>query len=285
MYQVNWSLTIALYLFLAGVAAAAFYGGTLAEIYSGGKYRRLAIWGNVIALPLIVVGLISLVVDLGRPLSFWKFILTEDFLPMFNPSSVMSLGTWLLSAFFILLVINLALFYIGKDFLRRGVSYVTMIFGMLVAGYTGVLLTATSAALWHATPFLGMLFLFSATSTGVAVLILAMRLRNDTDKELLHLLGMANAKVIVLEILSFAALLIVLAIWAPGALQILTIGSYAVAFWLGIVAIGLIAPLAIEYSAMRSGRISANAAYLSAALVLVGGFLMRYIILLAGQSG
>ncbi|MCL6472314.1 MAG: polysulfide reductase NrfD [Firmicutes bacterium] len=285
MYQVNWSLIIALYLFLAGVAAAAFYSGALAEIYSGGKYRRVAMWGNIIALPLIVVGLALLVVDLGRPLSFWKFILNESFLPMFNPSSVMSLGTWLLSVFSILLIINLVLFYVDKDSLRRGVSYVTMIFGVLVAGYTGVLLTSTSATLWHATPFLGMLFLFSATSTGVAVLMLAVRFRNDADEELLHLLGKADAKVIVLEILAFVALLVGLAIWAPSALWTIAIGSYAVAFWLGIVVVGLIAPLAIEYSAVRSGRVSANSAYLSATLVLVGGFLMRYVILLAGQSG
>lgn len=283
MHSTDWSLIIALYLFLAGVAAAAFYGGTLAEIYSGGKYRHLARLGNLIALPLIAVGLLLLVVDLGRPLFFWNFILGESFLPILNASSVMSLGVWFLSIFSILLVVNLALFFTGNDSLRRPVSYVAMIFGVLVAGYTGILLTATARPLWHATPFLGMLFFLSATSTGIATLMLGARVSSEPDEELMHLLGEVDAKVIVIELLVFAALLIGLGAWAPNALQVLVAGPYAIAFWLGIVVLGLIAPLAIEYRAIKSGKASPRAIALSASLVLIGGFLMRYVILYAGQ--
>jgi len=285
MRSANWSIIIALYLFLAGIASAVFYGGTLAEVLSGGKYRRLTLWGNIIALPLIVVGLLLLVVDLGKPLSFWHFIVSNDFVPMVNISSVMSQGVWFLSFFAILLVINLVLFLTGSDSLRRIISYIAAFFGILVAGYTGVLLTATSVPLWRATPFLGMLFLLSATSTGIAALVLGMKARRDTDEELMHLLDKVDVKVIVLEILAIIALMIGMAAWAPSALQSLVAGRYAVAFWLGVVFMGLIAPLAIEYREMRIGKATPGAVTLSAVLVLVGGFLMRYVILYAGQVG
>ena len=46
------------------------------------------------------------------------------------------------------------------------------IFGLFIAGYTGVLLAVTNRPIWADSTLLGLLFLISGASTGAAALIL-----------------------------------------------------------------------------------------------------------------
>ena len=66
-------------------------------------------------------------------------------------------------------------------------------------------------------------------------------------------------------------------------------GSYAPIFWIGVVVIGLLTPLALEGVMMpRKKTISVPAIYnvgiISSVCLLVGGLLLRYAILAAGAS-
>jgi len=295
MHEVNWPALIAVYLFMAGVGAAAFYTGVLADIFSNGKYRRLAKYGAYIGVPLIVGGVLMLLFDLGKPMSFWRFLLN------FNASSTMSIGVWLLSAFIVLGGLNALTWLAEEKFagnsgilgafknkagLRRFSGLVGMPVGLLTAGYTGVLLASTSSALWSSTSYLGLLFLISATSTGIAALMLVLAWRKE-DFAVIQKLAKADAMVIVFEMIVFCLLLLALGSGAPEAAAVILKGSFSVVFWLGIVACGLVIPLIVEIYNMFSVKLHTGNDFtvpvVASVLILVGGFLLRYVFLFAGQ--
>ncbi|MFZ5641790.1 MAG: NrfD/PsrC family molybdoenzyme membrane anchor subunit [Bacillota bacterium] len=296
MHQVNWPSLIAIYLFAAGVGVAAFYTGVLADLFSSGKYRRLAKYGSYIGVPLIITGTLMLLLDLGRPFRFWLPLLN------FRPSSTMSLGVWLLTAFTLLGGLNaltwlaeeeryqnssLLAAFRGKAGLRRLTGLLGLPVAVLTAGYTGVLLASTSSALWSSTPYMGLLFLVSATSTGMAALMLVLAWRKE-DFSLIQKLAKADALVIVLEIAVFILLLLTLRSAAPEAAAVILSGSYALLFWFGIIGCGLVIPLIVELYNMFSPKLHSKndtaVPVVASALILIGGFLLRYVLLYAGQA-
>lgn len=296
MHQVNWPAVIAIYLFLAGAGVAAFYTGVFADLYSGGRYRRLAKYGSYVGVPLIIVGVLMLLFDLGRPLMFWRLLLN------FRTSSTMSVGVWLLTVFIILGGLNaltwlaeeeryrnssLLAAFKGKRGLRRFTGLLGLPVAILTAGYTGVLLASTSKALWSSTSYLGLLFLISATSTGISALMLVLAWRKE-DFQVVQKLAKADALVIVFEIVVFALMLFALRSAAPEAAAVILSGSYALLFWFGIIACGLVIPLVVELYNMFSPKLHAKndtaVPVVAAALVLIGGFLLRYVLLYAGQA-
>ena len=82
-----------------------------------------------------------------------------------------------------------------------------------------------------------------------------------------------------------------LSTWSSSSsLRILLGGSYTLLFWLGFVLLGLLAPLAIEGFELfpvvwreQAAKYSRLWAGLAAVLVLVGGAVLRYVIVFAGQ--
>jgi len=296
MHETSWSVLIAVYLFLAGVGVAAFYTGVLADLFSNGRYGRLAKYGSYVGVPLITTGILMLLFDLGKPWQFWQFLLN------FRPSSTMSMGVWLLTAFTVLGGLN-ALTWLaeeefarkssflgsfkGKQRLRRTTGLIGLPVAVLTAGYTGVLLASTSSALWSSSAYLGLLFLVSATSTGIAALMLILAWRKE-DFAVVQKLARADAIIIVCEIIVFALLIFALRSVAPAAAAVMLSGSYALLFWLGIIACGLVIPLVVELYNMYSPKLHSGNDFavpaVASVLILIGGFLLRYVILYAGQA-
>ncbi len=294
-----WHHLLAVYLFLGGLAGACFYTGALFELFGGSRMKRVAKIGSFCVLPIIIVSLIILVLDLARPLYFWHFIITIE------PTSLMSHGTWLLTLFSIVGGVIVPAFFLseeektknlpviknlaGKDNIRKIFSVIGVILGFLVAGYTGVLLAVTTVPLWSTVNWLPVVFLASASSTGLALILLILSLSKKKDELSMGLLEKADSIVIVIEILAFAILLITLNAAggrAAEAASVLLSGAYAIPFWIGIVAIGLVIPLTIELKGLTSkeahGKGTGMAA-IASILVLLGGFMVRWVFLYGGQ--
>lgn len=301
MHEITWPVIIAIYLFVAGDGVAAFYSGVLAYSFGKEKYAKVAKTGAYIGVPLIVLGLLMLIIDLGRPLSFWHFIIGDNFLPIFRLSSTMSVGTWLLTVFVILGGLYTLTWlaeekfaknwpfmrsFANKPDLRKKLGLATLPFAILIACYTGVLLASTSIPLWNSTPYLGVLFLMSATSTGLSCIILALAV-NKADRSLIYQLSLADAVVDIMELIVFVLFMVKLTSTAPEAASILLKGEYSTLFWLGIVALGLVVPLVMEIYELISKKknvINTIVPVMSAVLILTGGFLTRFVILYAGQA-
>jgi formate-dependent nitrite reductase membrane component NrfD len=309
--DLTWGLPVVLYLFLAGVGAGAVTVSASVLLrggdYSGGEYFRLARYGAFIGPIPVIVGTCLIIFELGR----WDRAL--NLFKVINLSP-MSIGSWFLGLFIITSLLYALVFlpslmprfaWLFKR-LAPGLqllAWINVPMGIGVAVYTGILLGAMpSRPLWNS-PILALLFLISALSTGVATIILGRALCHEklTDSTAEHryhetgyMLTSADLLLIGFEIMSiflfimFAHLTIgnlkyAMAIILPG-------GEMAGMFWLWVVIIGLVVPGLMELiyvvpklvyqSRFRMPRISE--AMISLA-VLAGGFMLRYVIVVAGQ--
>ena len=108
-----------------------------------------------------------------------------------------------------------------------------------------------------------------------------------------HFLVSLDAMFIIVEIFIVIPFLLhqTLNTWSSAeSLNLILGGPFTIPFWLGVVLLGLLIPLAIEgfelfpvvwqEQAVKYSRLWGG---LSAAMVLVGGFLLRYVFVYAGQ--
>jgi polysulfide reductase chain C len=281
-----WEWPIWLYLFLAGVAGGGFFAAFLINLLTRGKQKALLQISTWIGLPLVLVGVLLLVLDLGNQMNAWHLFVR------FLPISPMSLGSWILLIWSIIAVILIALWFAelfepgdeSTGLLARVAAWlrpllpiagvlvwIEMVLSVLLITYTGVLLSTTSRELW-ATVLLPVLFVISAISTGMAATLLVAVL---LGKKIPHRIGQAAA---VLEVYEIAALIAFLIVVPAG---ILISGSLSLFFWIGVIAIGILVPFVLEIATWRTSP--APLVLAMAFCVLLGGLVLRAVIVVGGQ--
>lgn len=297
---------IVLYLFLGGAAAGSFAVLSVIDLYEalfkGGRerfprarparrarraypalQRRVMTTGYAMAFVMLAVGMLCLLADLGRPEEFYLLFLRPT-------GSFVSIGTFALALLATCLAIALAESVLTLGPAWRNVSMIAKAVGVVVAVvvmvYTGLLLENVVAVdLWQSW-LLPVLFLLSALSCGCAVVLLSASFCDGCSGGLtwVRSLPVVDAGVIVLE--AIAALAFVATVNAASAARpfdALLTGDQAYAFWFGFVGCGILAPLAVETSALfvrRSHRPSVVVAM--AVVVLIGGFSLRSVLVHAG---
>ncbi|HVO27244.1 MAG TPA: NrfD/PsrC family molybdoenzyme membrane anchor subunit [Candidatus Margulisiibacteriota bacterium] len=112
--QVSWAFYIGNFTFLVGVAAAAVVLVIPAYIYHWGPIKEVAILGEILAVSAIIMCLLFVVVDIGRPDRGWHLI---PFIGHMNfPSSVLAWDVLVLNLYLVLnLVIVGHLLYRGMQ--------------------------------------------------------------------------------------------------------------------------------------------------------------------------
>jgi formate-dependent nitrite reductase membrane component NrfD len=301
----DWPLLIDLYFFLGGLAAGAFVIATIAHLVDGTRYRDVVRAGYYIALLAIIPAPILLIVDLGVPTRFLHMLRVSkpstdigmDALTVgpfhLKPFSPMSVGAWgllLFSACAFVAALDTFLEQRGGRSipgLRTVAGIIGGVFGMFLAAYPGVLLGATARPLFVNSHWLGAIFLAVGAATGGAAIALLLSALGSASRDALSRLMRVTAFALVLE--AVLLVLFVVAVKGSGsagisrALGPLLGAPYGVTFWLGVVVVGIAAPLLLQFSgAIRRG--SPALAALASVLVLIGGFLVKYVIVAAGQA-
>ena len=139
-----------------------------------------------------------------------------------------------------------------------------------------MLLSVTNRPIWADSNLIGLLFLTSAASTGAAAMLLLARQRNWVTRDSLGWLLRLDRGVLVLELLFVVLFLVTL---GPAIQYWLSVWGV---YLLAVVVIGILAPLALHYSPrLLGGRGTSLAA--AAVLALVGGFLLRMVIVLSAE--
>src|SRR5215212_7214165 len=144
-----WSWEIPWYFFAGGLAGASSNLALVARLTGN---EKLASRARVAALGGAAVSPVLLIMDLGKPERFYNM------LRVFKPTSPMSVGTWVLSAF-------------GST---TGIAAAHDLLGLPLATYTAVLIADTSVPVWHeARRELPLVFAASSAATaGAAAAIL-----------------------------------------------------------------------------------------------------------------
>lgn len=280
-----WDAIIAIYLFLAGLGAGAFALGALTN-WAKTPAPTMKKVAFIVAPVAVAVGTLMLVVDahagLMNPLRFFGLVA--------NLGSVMAWGVIILSAFLVVSIVDLIVLLVKKG-TPKALDVVGAVLAVCVAAYTGVLLGDAGVAfpLWNMA-VLPILFIVSAASTGIAVTLLITRLVAADEAAALPWLGKAGLVLPVLELALVIALLAVAGMaggsaGAAGAASVanLVSGPYAVAFWLGFVVIGLAVPFVLEFMSRRGSQGKALP-MAGEACVLVGGFMLRYLVIMAAVA-
>ena len=287
-HHISWGIPVAFDLFLAGLGAGALLLAVAADLFGPKRYQTIMRTGAIIAPWPVLLGVILLVVDLGNPLRFWEFLLRKGpGILMFNPDSVMSIGVWLLTIFVILSLVYLVLCLVSWIFvwgakLRQLVGVAAFCFALLVTVYTGVLLAATPNPLWN-TVFLPAVFSVSALSTGIAGVVFVLALGHLYKRAVkidpfVPELEKINSRVIGLLLLII--ILFVLAGIGSAPMKMIIGSSFGFLWWIGVIGLGLIVPLLFGIKGKAN---KPEASLVVSALVLLGGFLLRYVILIGGQ--
>ena len=318
--NVEWGLLVVNYLFLAGLSAGAFAISSFATYIGGPHFRRVAQIGALVAPWPAIVGVALLVFDLGRPLAFFHLFLTLQYTSPMSIGTWLLTAFILVSLLYALLWIPAPLGILLRSPRRRAdvwhygrwqpllpqtvrrwraiVAAVGFPVALGIGIYTGILLGAVPSRPFWNTPMLAQLFLFSAMSTGTATVLLLTALlgtrKESGYEEERRLLVSTDMVLIVLEIFMLIPFLLhhALSPWSSAtSTQLILGGEYTLPFWLGTIVLGILLPLTIEgYElfpfVLKQGavRYSLALSTASSVLVLVGGFILRYVFVYAGQA-
>ncbi len=284
---------VAMYFFVGGISAGAYFIGSLAELFGGDRYRGLSRTAYYVSFPLILLTPPLLILDLGRPERFWHLLLyARSGLPYLNLQSPLSVGSWALLLFGAMSLLSF-LDNLVADGRIRGVPFVAAYHrlprkiyaavgsaaGFFVAGYTGVVLNLTARPFWVATdPLVGALFIASAASTGAAAIYLVKgRQKGDSGIPMESVDRFDR----IVKAIELALAIAVVAVAGRYAAPLFS-GGCAVAFWGGAVLLGIVVPLASGFLAAPVP--TAVRLRLVPLLVLFGGALLRIAIVQAGQA-
>ncbi len=147
-----WQADIPAYLFLGGVAAGSSLLGAGADLTGRATLRRA---GRIAALGALTASFAALVHDLGKPSRF------TNMLRVIKPTSPMSVGTWLLTAYapgvaiaggaelLRVLPVRIGVLESLLGTTSRPMGLASAMIAPAVASYTAVLLSDTATPAWH----------------------------------------------------------------------------------------------------------------------------------------
>jgi protein NrfD len=313
-----WGWEIPVYLYLGGLVAGLMILAGYHILKAGRQQEKVAYpYAPMLGVVLLSLGMGALFLDLANKFQVWRLYLT------FKVSSPMSWGSWILMLVYPALLAAAVLHPpervpFGHALLARvrgwstwlhdqprlvqGIGLANLAGGIALGIYTGILLGAFGARpLWNSA-ILGPLFLFSGLSTAAALMhLLAMIARRGGNegfadaalagvfrlidpKHCKHIMVRADASFLTVE-------LGIIALWLLGlvtstvvhreAAAMLLGGPYTAPFWGGVILVGILIPLAVQFLEL-SGRIRHTA--IPAILVLIGGFVLRLVLVQAGQA-
>ncbi len=287
--QTMWGWPIAWYLFLAGVSVGTYIVAAYWQYAK--KQNYLVKIGIYLTAPCLGLSIFLLWIDLGQRFRFpYAFLRPQD--------SWISIGAWLLTLFFILAAYQWLRQFFNKNkeqtpIYSKWLWGLGVILGLLTAIYTGILLGVAQAIPFWNTPILPILFLISALSTGIGAVLLATVVSRQFQKaaqsegEGFHFLAKVDVALILFELLCLAFYLYIMAksgVVAAASIGMIVSGSLAAMFWLGVVVIGLLVPLIIEFKSLKMEPTETNVSQtvLMGICLLFGGLALRYIVLSAG---
>ncbi|MFC2011640.1 NrfD/PsrC family molybdoenzyme membrane anchor subunit [Chloroflexota bacterium] len=285
--QKEWGWSVAVYLYLAGMGAGSFIIGIIMDWLGYFPYpeRAVILWGPI----LTAIGAPFLILDLGIKRRFWK--------AWMNPGT-----SWVARGFLILfsfMVVGFVVFLASilpfqwlenLSVLILVLEIISLILAFGVAVYTGILLQSTRfVSLWN-TWFLPLLFLVSALSTGSMGVVLSvlgygiLAYPQEAHPQVIDIVIHTEQVLISVEVLVLVLYLFLkykAQDQGESSVRFLLAGYLKIVFWAGIVALGFLFPVILEF--LYSSFPDYPALLILAGIfLLAGGFFLRLGIIYAG---
>jgi tetrathionate reductase subunit C len=282
---------IAIYFFLTGSLAGLYITSVIATLMKKEEWQPIAKIGAVGAVVLLLVAPVLLIIDLNQPFRFWHLFI------FMNPTSPLSWGSFFLLGDAVVCLVYAYFVLQGNLKMARLWGLGGLPIAIAGHGYTGFFLALSKARAFWNTALNPALFMISAMVSGLAVLIVLSNLWLRRYSPEMSKEQVVKYKGVIGTLLRLFIIFIVADLFLIGSdltvlassdtesyamLQLLTTVEFAIWF-LGVeLLLGAILPLAL-LSFPQTRRIPA-VQYASAALVIIGIFVMRVIIVIGGQS-
>ena len=179
--QVSWGLYIGNFTFLVGVAAAAVVLVIPAYIYDWKPIREIVIYGELLAISAIIMCLLFVLVDIGRPDRFWHLLPPLGHLNF--PESLLAWDVLVLNIYFLLnFVVATHILYRafhGRPYDKRIVVPLVLLSIPMAVGIhtvTAFLFNGLAARPYWNASILAPQFLASAFCSGPAILLIVLQL-------------------------------------------------------------------------------------------------------------
>ena len=287
-----WGWEIPVYLFFGGLVAGFMIISGYFTFKGHHKHSSFSsFYLPHLSLLFLTLGMFALFLDLEHKLYVWRLYTT------FKWKSPMSWGSWILLLVYPALWLNTLVSIPGpfrnripffdkvSEYINRfpalikNIGVLNMLTGAILGMYTGILLSAFNARPFWNSAILGPLFLVSGLSTGLALNLLLSRHEKEQ-----RTLGRIDVMAISVELFLIIHLFMGLLASAQvhiSAAQLFLGGPYTAPFWIFVVALGLVLPAVIELLEARGMVLPSK---IPALLVLMGGLLLRFIVVEAGQA-
>jgi len=179
--QVSWGFYIGNFTFLVGVAAAAVVLVVPAYVYDWGPIREIVIFGELLAISAIMMCLLFVLVDIGRPERFWHLLPPAGRLNF--PDSILAWDVLVLNVYFLINVVVVThivyMAFTGRHYDTRIVVPLVLLSIPTAVGIhtvTAFLYNGLAARPYWNSSILAPQFLASAFCSGPAILLFVLQL-------------------------------------------------------------------------------------------------------------
>ncbi|MCP5077815.1 MAG: cytochrome c nitrite reductase subunit NrfD, partial [Psychromonas sp.] len=251
-------------------------------------------------------GLTILIFHLTKPLAFWKLMIYV------NTTSIMSMGVILFNVYMTVLFTWIAILFkdellqiinkfVGDKFnfigdlidkikpLEGVIEVFLAILAITLAAYTGFLLSALKTFPLLNNPVLPVLFIFSSLSSGAAaslmfgVLVFKQPMHCPSVKWIHNFERPVVLFELFLLICFFSGLVLGGGQKEVAAMAAIGTGFWASWFWVGVVGLGMLLPLILNFVSSEQTRHKGSFLFTVTGLSLLGVLMLRTFILYAGQ--
>ncbi|PLJ77181.1 NrfD/PsrC family molybdoenzyme membrane anchor subunit [Infirmifilum sp. SLHALR2] len=265
---------------IAGMGSVAYALMRFAKVEEKLRELSLTVFGSV------VLALLFVVADLSRPANMPLAILGSLASGVFLAKLAVSWMTLGISLLFLLLLATLAVALrhtalpaMAKITDNKYFLAVLALIGLLVTLYSGFLISSAPGVPFWNTSLIPILWLISASICAVAILKILVH-----DERVTRFLTTSGLALDVAELAALAALINVALysgnVAAKMSAEALLVGELAAAFWIGLVLLGVLAPLALGLLLLK--KEDRRLALAAAILGLLGALVLRTLVIQAG---
>ncbi len=282
---IGWGLWVAMYLFLAGLAAGAYMLAAFDYLFNVPQFKgtgKTMLWAALVTLP---AGLASIGMDLGHMERIWKVYLQPSF------TSFLTLMVWGYTLFLILILVSLYFAFTAPDKkAMKVVMWIGFVTAILVAGGVGFLLGGNGARLYWHVGLLPAQFPVFAVASGAALMLLLVGwfmpgLEEKQRHDLLWLLAIISIATSVVK-LYFLAADYTQSLYGGATDNLIAVnyvlsGPHAFMFWGVQIVLGLLIPVIVlaQPKLAKNGTIAG----LMGVFLLIGYAAARILIVVPGQ--
>ncbi|MDZ7662865.1 NrfD/PsrC family molybdoenzyme membrane anchor subunit [Thiohalophilus sp.] len=273
-------------IFLIVAASGALNVASISSVFNKTAYKPLARLSGLLAIALLAGGLMILVLDLGRP---DRLIIAMTY---YNFKSIFAWNIILYNGFFVIVAVYLwMMMQQSMNKYSKPVGVAAFLWRLILTTGTGSIFGFLVARQGYDAAIMAPLFIAMSFSFGLAIFLLVLMaaykwtgrpLGDALFRRLKNLLGVFVAGVLYFVLAYHLTNLYATEHHGIEAFILRDGGIYPQLFWIGQIVIGSLLPLLLFYHP-STGK-NRTLVGLGALLVIIGGFIQLYVLIIGGQA-